>query len=193
MTDLCWECQKNNNLINRTVNCDEENKTATLQRQQAHLLHVKEERAMYKKQVADAKLVVANGNMKLGRNNPCSKHGVMHYSFDFAQQVHYPSNPLQPGPMYFMTPRKCGIFGVCCEGIPQQVNYLIDEGMTSTKGSNAVISYLHHFFETYGLGEEVLSLHCDNCSGQNKNRYKMFVNLKLKKNLQFFLLQHCVN
>ena len=67
MTDLCWECQKNNNLINMTVNCDEENKTATLQRQQAHLLHVKEERAMYKKQVADAKLVVANGNMKLGR------------------------------------------------------------------------------------------------------------------------------
>ena len=183
MTDLCWECQKNNNLINRTVNCEEEKKTATLQRQEAHLQHVKEERTLYKKQVADARVVVADGSLKLGRNDPCSRECVMHYSFDFAQQIHYPSNPLQPGPMYFVDLRKCGIFGVCCEGVPQQVNYLIDEGMTSTKGSNAVISYLHHFFENYGLGEEHLSLHCDNCSGQNKNRYKRkclltFPNLK---------------
>ena len=34
------------------------------------------------------------------------------YSFDHAQQIHYPSNPLQPGPLYFKTPRKCGVFGV---------------------------------------------------------------------------------
>ena len=36
----------------------------------------------------------------------------LHYSFDFAQQVHYPHNPLQPGPMYFKTARKCAVFGV---------------------------------------------------------------------------------
>ena len=98
----------------------------------------------------------------------------MHYSFEFAQQVHYPSNPLQPGPIYFLTPRKCGIFGVCCEAIPQQVNYLIDEGMATSKGSDAVISDLHQFFLRYGLGEEVVHLHCDNCAGQNKNRYMLF-------------------
>ena len=46
----------------------------------------------------------------------------VHYSFDFAQQVHYPHNPLQPGPIYFKTPRKCAVFGVCCEAIPRQVN-----------------------------------------------------------------------
>ena len=40
-----------------------------------------------------------------------------HYSFDFAQQVHYPHNPLQPGSMYFKTARKCAVFGICCEGI----------------------------------------------------------------------------
>ncbi|XP_047246940.1 uncharacterized protein LOC124883730 isoform X2 [Girardinichthys multiradiatus] len=45
----------------------------------------------------------------------------MHYSFDFAQQMHFPSNPLQPGPMYFLTPRKCGLFGVSCEGLQKQV------------------------------------------------------------------------
>ncbi len=96
MTDLCWECQKNN-LINRTINCEEDRKTATLQRQEAHLQHVKEERTSYKKQVADAKVVVADGELKLGLNNLCSRECVMHYSFDFAQQVHYPANPLQPG------------------------------------------------------------------------------------------------
>ena len=45
----------------------------------------------------------------------------MHYSFDFAQQVHYPSDPWQPGPVYFLTPRKCALFGVCCEAAPHQV------------------------------------------------------------------------
>ncbi|KAI0221828.1 hypothetical protein LSAT2_026916 [Lamellibrachia satsuma] len=98
----------------------------------------------------------------------------MHYSFDFAQQIHYPSDPLQPGPIYFLTPRKCGIFGVCCEAIPQQVNYLINEGMATSKGSDAVISYLHPFFDNYGLGEDYVHLHCDNCAGQNKNRYMLF-------------------
>lgn len=37
------------------------------------------------------------------------------------EQVHYPSDPQQPGPVYFLTPRKCAIFGVCCKSIPRQV------------------------------------------------------------------------
>ena len=39
-------------------------------------------------------------------------------------QVHYPCDPQQPGPMYFLTPRKCAIFGVCCEAIPRQVGLI---------------------------------------------------------------------
>ena len=130
------------------------------------------ERALYLLQVADAKRAAVK--LRLGQNLPCSKQITMHYSFDFAQQVHYPSDPLQPGLIYFLTPRKCGIFGVCCEAVQQQVNYLIDEGMATSKGSDAVISYLHHFFLRYGLGEEALQLHCDNCAGQNKNQYMLF-------------------
>ena len=61
---------------------------------------------------------------------------------------------LQPGPVYFLVPRKCGVFGVCCEGVPQQVNYLINEPHCIRKGSAAVISYPHHFFSQYGLGEK---------------------------------------
>ena len=33
-----------------------------------------------------------------------------HYSFNYAQQVHFPSNPMQPGPIFFLTPRNCSIF-----------------------------------------------------------------------------------
>ena len=105
----------------------------------------------------------------LSPNAPCSRPITVHYSFDFAQQVHYPSNALQPGPVYFKTTRKCALLGIRCEGLPQQVNYLIDKKATESKGANAVISYLHHFLENYGLGECDLQLQCDNCTGQNKN------------------------
>jgi hypothetical protein len=40
----------------------------------------------------------------------------VHYSFNVAQQVHYPQNPLQPGPMYFKTARKYAILGVVVKG-----------------------------------------------------------------------------
>ena len=92
-----------------------------------------------------------------------------HYSFDMTQQVFYPNNPLQPGPMYFLTPRKCAIFRVCCKAIPGQINYLIDKAVDMGKGSNAIVSMLHHFFVYHGLGEERVHLHADNCGGQNKN------------------------
>lgn len=105
------------------------------------------------------------------RHDPCSMNGTVHYSFDYAQQIHFPSNPMQPGPIYFKTPRKCGIFGVMCEGAGRQVNYLIDEASTVGKGANSTISYVHHYLETHGLGETHAYLHADNCTGQNKNNY----------------------
>ena len=97
----------------------------------------------------------------------------MHYSFDFTQQIFFPSYPLQPGPIYFKTPKKCAVFGVCCEPLSCQINYLLDEACDVGKGANCVVSLLHHFFENYGLGEEQVHLHADNCSGQNKNSCMM--------------------
>ncbi len=58
--------------------------------------------------------------------------------------------------------------------IPKQVNFLIDEGSSVSKGSNSVISYLDYFFAKYGLGEKHVNLHANNCSGQNKNRFMMW-------------------
>ena len=86
-----------------------------------------------------------------------------------AQQVFYPNDPLQPGPMYFLTPCKCAIFGVCAKSIPRQVNYLIDEAVDMEKGVNAIVSMLNQFFAHHGLGEKNVHLHADNCGGQNKN------------------------
>eukprot|EP00063_Salmo_salar_P005549 XP_013980384.1 PREDICTED: uncharacterized protein LOC106561205 [Salmo salar] len=121
--------------------------------------------------VANCKTTCQDLQLSLGApTEPAGKDIRMHYSFDLAQQVHYPFDPMQPCPIYFLTPRKCGLFGVCCEGIPQQVKYLIDEGMSSSKGSSAVIN-MHHFFTNYGVGETRVDLNCDNCSGQNKNKF----------------------
>ena len=66
-------------------------------------------------------------------------------------QVHIPSNPLQPGPIYFLTGRKAGIFGICCEAIPEQRNFIIDEAMDTGKGGNVVVSMLHYYLEHFGI------------------------------------------
>ena len=94
---------------------------------------------------------------------------AVHYVFDMAQQIHYLSNPVQPGLYYFLTPQKCGIFGVCNEGIPQQVNYLIDKAVAIGKWTNIIISMLHQIFASHSLGESKVHLHANNCCGQNKN------------------------
>ena len=131
------------------------------------------------------------------RFDPCSSDMVAHYSFDMAQQVHYPSDPFQPGPMYFLTPRKCAIFGVCCEALPRQVNYLIDEASDTGKGANTIVSLLHHFFQEHGLGEMDVHLHADNCVGQNKNStilhyllWRVMVGLHRSITLSFLIVAH---
>jgi hypothetical protein len=127
MSDLCFECQKNNYAIYRSANLPDIVKSAKLKKQEQHLLTVSTERSVYQQMIKDSKEVVKMiGVTQLGPNSPCSKNIEMHYSFDFAQQVHFPNDPYQPGPMYFLTPRKCAIFGVCCEALPQQVNQCCD-------------------------------------------------------------------
>ena len=52
--------------------------------------------------IDDAKHVAANHNISdLSVHQPNSPDIAMYYSFEFAQQIHYPSDPLQPAPMYF--------------------------------------------------------------------------------------------
>ena len=81
-------------------------------------------------------------DLTLGPHASCNYAGKSHYSFDFAQPVHFPSDPLQPGPIYFKFPRKCGLFSVACEAFPKQVNFVLDESINTGKGANCVVSML---------------------------------------------------
>ncbi len=187
-SDLCWKCQQHANAFQRSSNTSETNKSQVhcsllntiilfcchvpqiLQEAQDHLALVTKERAMYRELCSASKMAY----QQLQTDSPPT---TMHYSFDYAQQVQYPCNPFQPGPIYFLAPRKCSIFGICCEGIPKQRNYLIDEAVDTGKGGNSVCSMLHHFFRTYGLQEDNVHLHADNCCGQNKNNIVLQVHL----------------
>ena len=82
-----------------------------------------------------------------------------------------PSFPMQPGPLYVLVPRKVNIFGVCMKRLPCQDNYLIEESHSSSKGSNAVISYLPPLLSELWAEEKDVHLHCGNYNGQNKNQY----------------------
>ena len=73
----------------------------------------------------------------------------------------------------FLTPYKVALFSISCEPATKMVICIVPECMASGKGSNSVISFLHHFFEQYSYGEMEVHLRADNCTGQNKNRYMM--------------------
>ena len=206
MTDLCWECQKNSTLIQRASNTTNEEKSAAIEKALKHIRRAEAERKSYNTITAECKSVIRhmydiNGSFVPPPPNctipPCTGPQKAHYSFDYAQQVHYPANPLQPGPIYFLTPRKCSLFGVWCESISRQINYLCDEIVDTGKGSNSVISNLHHFFGNHGLGEKHLYLHADNCAGQNKNNillrylaWRVMVGLHKSITLSFLLVGH---
>lgn len=124
---------------------------------------------------------------------PCS-NGLahVHYTFDFAQQLTLPHHSRQEGPLYFTSPRKVQLFGVCIEGTAEQYNYLIDENNTigtdgsQSHGPNIVISMLHHAFQHYGFGEMACHIHCDNCAGSNIIKYiKKFLKWQNLKFTQF--------
>jgi len=170
-TDLCWTCQNNNQLILQQANIDDVSKVALLQKQLDHLNEAKKEREYYKLQCHQAEEEFRSKHPTFNpfdKAEPCSFKGIAHYSWDYAQQVHYPTNPQQPGPIYFKTPRKCSIFGICNDAMNYQFNYLVDEIVSTGKGANTTISYLHHFFEHHGMGETSALLHADNCIGELK-------------------------
>ena len=143
-------------------------KTHQLKRAECHIKSAKLQRIHYNEQCENVK---ASWNHYKSSTTPCTYDGVMHYSFDYAQNIQYPCNPQQPGPVFFKSLRKCGLFGVSCEPFSFQVNYLIDEDDDPGKGSNATISMLHHFLTEHSVGEKHLQLHANNCVGQNKNNH----------------------
>ena len=99
--------------------------------------------------------------------------GPLHYSFYYAQNVFIPHITQQVGTIYFKTPRKYSLFGICAEFQPQQINYLIDEEFCTGKGANETISYPHHFLDNCQIKSNQLDFLSDNCIDKNKNKVVM--------------------
>ena len=107
-TDLCWFYQQNVTMISRVINLSDEEKAEAFPKAEIHLATAKCEREFYHGVSGRAKHDAGDIEALLPKQ-PLSFDGLGHYSMDFAQQVHFPSNSLQPSPIYFKTPRKCWI------------------------------------------------------------------------------------
>jgi len=173
-SDLCLTCQQNTTSMVALANISDEVKTDRIESSLEHLNLVQRERLHYTDTIQKCKdMLVSHPTKCLLGNQVRSFPGASHISFDFAQQVHIPNLPDQPGPIYFLTPYKIGLFGIHNEAIGIQVNYVITEGTVTRKGANSVVSMVHHYLSHYTLGESVLYIHADNCMGQNKNNIVM--------------------
>jgi len=69
---------------------DEGDQLKLLKSSSDHLVHADKERQEYKRQIAESRVAV-DKNLKLGSHECCSFDGISHYSFDYAQQVHIPT------------------------------------------------------------------------------------------------------
>ncbi|XP_071056005.1 uncharacterized protein [Onthophagus taurus] len=149
--DLCDICRGNTLSIALTKNIPDIEREQKLNQFLEHLHRARNQRAHYKSwcENTDDTAVVL--------------------SFDFAQTVHYPLSPQQPGTAYFKATKKCGVFGITNAKLKIQHMYLIDEKDDVGKGPNCVVSILHHHLETYCEDIEKLVIFCDNYVGQNKN------------------------
>lgn len=175
-TDLCATCQSSTLEHTKIRGSSEEEKESFFRKCQDHIAKVYAERGNYKSIIEDTStnfnkdLVIFDENRKA---IPNSYDGSIHYSFDFAQQIHTPHDSQQPGPIYFLCPYKVGIFGIMNDTVKVQHNFLIPESVQVSKGANAIVSYIHFYFTNHGIGEKNMHLHADNCVAQNKNNIVM--------------------
>ena len=94
-TDLCEICHLNIVKITRSCNLPESEKSQQLQEAEHHLKLAKVERELY-----NHECLITTAELKKNPSNP----NTIHFSFDFAQQLHFPSSPQQVGALYFLTP-----------------------------------------------------------------------------------------
>ncbi|XP_060568543.1 uncharacterized protein LOC132727145 isoform X2 [Ruditapes philippinarum] len=157
--DVCATCERMRKMISDAVS--EEDKLEALANMRQHILLAQRERDTY--------------NTCLRRS--ADEDEYFHFTFDFCQNVSLPHHARQMGPLYFLTLRKVQIFGFRIDGIPKQLNFLIDENETvgedgsKTHGPDAVISMVDWALQEHCVRARKFSIHADNCPGQNKNKY----------------------
>ena len=117
-SDLCWQCQQNSTAIIKVVNHPEADKSEGYETALVHLHVVKTESKHYKTICDKCQHSV---HTHFATNDiftpppPCSRSSCntmdvkVYYLFEYAHQVNYPSDPLQPGHIYFLMPTKCTV------------------------------------------------------------------------------------
>ncbi|MEQ2265603.1 hypothetical protein XENORESO_009740 [Xenotaenia resolanae] len=86
-TDLCWQCQQNNDQLIRSANLPER-KTAAIKKQQDHLQLVQKERAVYNEMTPACKKTCDDYQLSIGPSPPSSKKIRMHYSRCTSPRTH---------------------------------------------------------------------------------------------------------
>ena len=101
---------------------------------------------------------------------------TIHLVFDFAEKILLPHLLRQPGQLHFVTGLKLDLFGVHSSNRKRTYIFCLPEGhWPGGKTANEVGSMLYHVIQMHRQDYRFqncrrLSLHADNCGGQNKNR-----------------------
>ncbi|CAC5366757.1 unnamed protein product [Mytilus coruscus] len=167
-SDVCSSCKKLRESV--TLAQTEEKKIESSQNYISHIEAARRERELYNEWLSKSREEFSNYNQRKILKN-------VHYTIDFAQSISLPHHTDQVGQLHFLSGRKVKVFGVCMEGKRKKYNYLVDEDegilkdCVDTKGPNATNNMFDHAVECYGLNEAECGIHCDNCPGENKNRY----------------------
>ena len=97
--------------VARAVNLPDDAKSLAVKVYDDHLMKVVAKCSFLWKVIEDVNNTLPPES-QLGIHDHKSYTGTVHFSFDFAQLLQFPNNPLQAGLIYFKVPRRCGLFGV---------------------------------------------------------------------------------
>ncbi|KAF0386965.1 chaperonin: PROVISIONAL [Gigaspora margarita] len=135
-SDLCETCEMMKMDIQYAT--QHERKLELTENYLAHLNHAQKERNYYNNNIVN---VVEDGkrNQITVESQVSFKtfEGIAHITYNWAQNVQIPYSPQQVGTLYFKSPQKVHLFGVCNTGnFPnaQQTNYVIDEAKMPDDG-----------------------------------------------------------
>lgn len=96
MMDLCLTCQQNTTKLQRAANLSDEEKSDCVKAHQEHLDIAQSKRECYRNPGKECErcleTIDTNTLLICETRGACSLNASIHYSFDFAQQIHVPSN-----------------------------------------------------------------------------------------------------
>ncbi len=168
-SDMCDYCELQKRKIAGIKPHDEEKAERLTEELHSHQKSYREERNIYnaerEKSLKDGQKY-RDGKIKI-------EECIEHIGIDYGQSIGAPSTTDQLGGTFYLQMRNFLLFGVCSALENTQHCYTYDE-REAGKGSNEVISFLHHFLATRKIQTPNIRIHADNCRGQNKNKYVMW-------------------